>query len=226
MFNFFRKRKTDVQSTALNDALSSLGPKYTEDLHQLEQQETTLFFVWCDMQKMLKRHQLLNGHVEEGPYTCYTGGTNFHLYKRNAGKGSPIMVGSDRWGKSDDNLQYSERRLRDQPARVRGELYLIKNPSSLFIELDKLRLNGYLYNRVRLGVYFPWSTVHARSLSKRLDRNRTIPAWMYVGRRDYWDPLLDAGHQYEPCRVKVPEEDNYKLVRYFYFDKDDYNRVK
>lgn len=163
----------------------------TPDLWYLEQHARQNFFFADDFKIGHKRHEHIEGHMPIHP-ACYTL-NEFTVFKKDLGEHSfplPFEKGIDF-----DIYGWYKPEL----ARIQGEMYSL--PSQLIWKvLDIQKENGLQFIRKRVAVTLPWREVtwngHAAAetwskiptISK--DCLRTVQAWMYVARPEYWDDYI------------------------------------
>lgn len=169
--------------------------KHSPDLGWLEQKEGWLLLATDDLKSGHSRYSLGGGAV-----LC-TGFTEkkYNFWVQDEGTDRvPIPM-----------LAQSEQTVRyfPPPLRIQGELQWVQ--SAAFQRIDDYKRNTKQFRRQRVNVLVPYHVEsrggdeHGKELPKVLqDKNYVIKgpervyiirAWMYVGRPEYWDELLDAG---------------------------------
>jgi len=158
----------------------------TPDMWKLEQFKRQAIFVCCDMKKGGINHRLIeeaiNGDVYQDTYTA----DEYTLWKKDLGGQSfPVVLPKD-YRPDGHTLVPVE------SAPIKGELYYI-NPTQ-FIQLDLHRPVGQFF-RERVNIRIPYRTVSygpKKVLPEISNHNyfSTVPAWMYMGVRDYWHPMI------------------------------------
>ncbi len=175
--------------------------KHSPDLAWLEQHEFQLLFA-CDDTKHGHSHHCL---IEESAFlaTAYTR-NKFNFWVQEVGKDRlpiPMEATSD-----NKTIRYFPPAL-----KVKGELHIVRTPQ--FKELDNYKQNTVQFRRKRVNVIVPYrkltkiknvdENIPIRPLPRQLQGNLhshlspeavyLIRAWMYVGKPEYWDNVLDAG---------------------------------
>lgn len=162
----------------------------TPDLWFLSQHTRQLVFFPDDFKLGHKRHEKIEGHLPIHP-SVYTLG-EYTVYKKDLGEHSfplPFEKGVDfeihSWYKP-------------ELARIQGELYAL--PVELFWKvLDIEKENGLQFTRKRVMITCPWREVRHGGANAELwdkvptiskDCLRTVPAWMYVARPEYWENYI------------------------------------
>lgn len=198
----------------------------TPDIAMLDQKWAHLLFVYDEMQTGLEKHNLIKDDATK-EYDAYTVNP-FELYKKHLGRESfAVARPADRCG--DTSTNYG-------PARIRGELYLVRvdptgNKPNPFIALDLYKQNTLEFERVRVKVAIPYRKVlSAPHYPKPITTGVFVEikeAWMYVG-TDYWNDHIDAGPRrmgrfFSAVNVYVPHPrnvpDHYHFTRKECFNK-------
>lgn len=177
--------------------------KHTPDLAWLEQHEFQLLFA-CDDTKQGHSHHCL---IEESAFiaTAYTTQKYCYWYQQAGDERIPIPM------EAPDGVQTV--RYFPPPLKVKGELHIVRTPQ--FKELDNYKRNTVQFRRKRVNVLLPYrklskiknvdENIPIRPLPRALQGNLhthlspeavyVIRAWMYVGKPEFWDNLLDAGYR-------------------------------
>lgn len=165
---------------------SDVDLSLTPDIWKLEQFTRQLLFVPCDLKTGGRNNELLRqaSFVPLPVYPlCYT--TNkFTFWKKDLGKLSfPVPLPE---GYRPSNFV----RWEVEPARIQGELWSIRPRA--FISLDILRQNTLQFRRERVRIACPWRDVYRTVSNAHIspDYIINIPAWMYIGVQNYWDPQI------------------------------------
>lgn len=199
MRNPFRKKLQELpQAVAWHNQYSR-----TPDLWYLNQHARQLVFIADDFKVGKPRHSLIEGQLPIHP-SCYTL-HNLTVYKKDLGNHSfplPFEEGVD----FDIHGWY-----KPELARMQGELYAL--PSSfLWKVLDIEKDNGVQFERKRVSITLPWREVTFNddpaakvwvekipNISK--DYIRTVRAWMYIARPEYWDDYIGVSLGTRPVSV-------------------------
>lgn len=198
--------------------------KHTPDYLKLQQYETQYLFIVDNMKKSQPKHWFIKDVSEKkceaftvDPFLCYDYNLGTETYP------IPLAYGGEPLSQVPTfSPMYNE------PAIVSGELFLISN-WSIFESLDKLRGNGVKFQRSRVDIQIPYrKTKWLKDVSKcpaeliPVSPSRAtsgwythhMKAWMYVGIKEHWAPLIDGGYLFTPTkRVKPRSEwvDQYYL---------------
>lgn len=220
MWPFTKRKPPEVDLSKISELLPDHS--LTPDFRKMDQSGYHLLFVYCDLQKGMRRHDLLDGHCRfDKPYEAFTAKKNFQMFVRRMGRHSyPVALRA----RNDYNALTGFTQTTYDPGTIRGELYVVK--SSQMIELDKLKFNGYIFDRLRVHVRTEYASGFTPVKDERMtgyfrERQHVLEASMYVGRRDYWDNLVDGGVFYAPGRTG--QSSNPMINRYYYFDETDLN---
>jgi len=222
-------KKDELTVSNLIDVFDQHTPKYTPDIHLLEQHWWNPVFIPDDCMIHHSYHITERGSrhdlVKEGasgydPFyeDCYTA-KPFTFLEKNLGKQSfPIPFDPI----NDNDLPM----WMNKSHRIKGELYALSSKS--IIELDNHRLNTVQFDRVKVTINIPyaqkyrdiaqsyngvWSSTYRSSKTNIV----SIQAHMYVGRFEYWrDQLLKLDNfspvkvEKNPDRIYVKDFYNYK----------------
>lgn len=164
----------------------------TPDLWYLNQHARQLVFIADEFKVGLEKHELLEGQQPFHP-SCYTL-QPFTVYKKDLGVHSfplPFKEGVD----FETHGWY-----KPELARIKGELYALPSPF-IWKVLDIHKENGLQFTRERVSITLPWREVRFNNdreavnwvskiptISK--DYVRTVRAWMYIARPEYWDDYI------------------------------------
>lgn len=170
--------------------------KHSPDLGWLEQKEGWLYFATDEMKSGHPRYKLGSGAVL---CTGYTEKLYNFWYQDEGNDRVPIPM----LAQGDHTVRYFP-----PPLRIQGELQYV--PSSSFQQMDDYKRNTLQFRRQRVNILVPYHVEsrgdrdeHGKELPKPLQgKNHTVKgpervyvirAWMYVGRPEYWNDVLDAG---------------------------------
>ena len=202
--------------------------KCSPDLAWLEQHEFQLLFA-CDDTKHGHPHHCL---IEESAFiaTAYTT-QKYNYWVQEAGKErTPIPM------EAHDKAPVV--RYFPPSLKIKGELHIVRTPQ--FKELDNYKLNTIQFRRKRVNVLVPYrklskiknvdENIPIRPMARALQGNLhtylspeavyVIRAWMYVGKPEYWDNVLDAGFR------GVKPVNHYESERQWLKEYYDYPRQK
>lgn len=177
--------------------------KFTPDIAKLEKYAWQLIFV---------TDQLKEGHLHNaklGPEASYRFPAftqqGFHYWDTPIPFLPPVPM----------KVEYTINPVKGFPpiAKIKGEVHLIRPQQ--FMTLDRYKQNTVEYQRERIKLVVPYTPVKLlkdhnldprfgvqevfcrsdyKGSSVALDRETTctIRAWMYTGKPDFWDPLINA----------------------------------
>jgi len=211
-----RNIKTRLIRDAREETKPILRPDITPDMWRLGQYKWWHVFVPDDFMSGREHNWMLKNYtdVEKKPVhpVCYTK-QPFTFWKKDLGGESfPIILpgsyrptGFVKWEVI--------------PARIQGELWKV-HPEA-FILLDNHKQNGIQFRRVRADIILPCSEVYyskKRPLPEVSDEyiRAEAPAFMYVGIRDYWDPLI--GGIFAGAQLTTIETNKKYLKEYYKFE--------
>lgn len=171
---------------------------HTPDIVWLEKRRNHAVFIYDEMMSGFPKHNLLEKGKVLG--RAFTHKENFTMMKKKLGQASfPIPV------RNPDGKGH----------RILGELYLV--PSREIILLDKYKKNGVLFSRQRVTVDFPQRCFVDGKLSDEITTK--VSAWMYIGKRSFWEGQFDGGYNYSPVQTFEPHEQS--KPPYYLFTRDD-----
>lgn len=176
---------------------------YSPDYGWLEQFEFQLLFCGDDTKLNHSHHCLLsdNSAFVGNAFTV----NRFNYWYSDIGEDRiPIpMMTEDR----DHTVRYFP-----PPLQIQGQLFAVRPQA--FLSLDTYKRNTVQFRRKRVNLILPYREVNRtdyfdeeqkiiRPLPPSLvgkaveskERVYIIRAWMYVGKEDYWNGLLDAGYR-------------------------------
>lgn len=182
--------------------------EFTPDLWNMERRQLQLLFVYDEMMQGHHGHDLIKEH-SVSLAAAYTE-DKFILWRKNLGKKSyPIPL--------------VKKYLSVPSARIKGQLYGILPPQ--FKELDKHKLNGVSFIRVRVNIQIPYRRIvkmREEQGTVKLDEEiQRVRAWMYIGVPNYWDDQIDSGFLYSPTQIYHPNRE--WLDKYYYFSQKEYD---
>jgi hypothetical protein len=223
MFDLLKHFRRDLVDQAEIAWLNSLNT-HTPDIAHLESFKTIRLFVPDDMKRDLKRHDLLGETVYEAQAFTMD---NFFFWKKNLREESftiPILTQQPQGLPKTMHFP--------SPGKILGECHRIK-PAQL-IDLDRRRENGVQFIRKRVRLLVPNRMVHTTGYHKyqqphddpalnkpvitTSERVDILKAWMYVGKSEYWDTLIDAGYSY--TSVSQYHAKQRKWLGYYFNYKD------
>lgn len=165
--------------------------KYTPDNSKLEQYEFLLLFSPDETQRGYSHYSL----IEDSVFECHAFTQKFYNYwQQRDGQLIPLEANAPA------AVKYFPPSL-----RIKGELHAIRPYQ--FRELDAHKQNGIQYTRQRVKLLVPYRQViisdyydeDGKELPVCLqgkkgvtgpEQIQVVKAWMYVGREEYWDPIL------------------------------------
>lgn len=175
-------------------------PDSTPDAAGLEDKFCQLLFVYDNMMSGLSQHHLL-----EYDAVCMN-----RLY--NLKWGVQTFRQFSLWKHRDSGLGIALRNAYPgAPLHpIRGELYAVA-PSLLF-ELDNIKRNGVFFDRQEQKIAISYLDNNGNSKIKTHD------VFMYVGRREHWEPQLSA-YNFEAVQLtrRVPANSHRSMGVYYQF---------
>lgn len=195
----------DFDPAAIQQALEET--KFTPDVAVIEQYEWQLFFAPDEIKKDHVKHDLL-GEESEYKFPAFTQDT-YHYWMHSAPFLPPIPM---RTSGLVNALTFFP-----PIARIKGEVHLIR--PQRFLDLDRYKQNTVEYQRHRIRLVVPfrkvmWLKDHnldpafgvqeafsrsrysGSSIKTEQERVAIVRAWMYIGKPEFWDPLISA-YDYE-----------------------------
>lgn len=187
--------------------------KTTPDYLKLAQYSEQYVFVCDNLKKTQSKHWFIKDVAElkavaytADQFQCYDynlGTETYPIPLEYEGKGTPLPSNSPMYA---------------PPAIVSGELFLISDYKVIY-SLDKLRGNGLKFQRKRVDIQIPYRrtkwlkdvtkappelipTTAARATTGWYTHH--MKAWMYVGIKEHWEPLLDGGYYFSPTKLAKP----------------------
>lgn len=193
----------------------------TPDIAYLEQYERVLLFCYGREMKGHAEHEVL-GENKTYHGTIFTE-SDYIVWRKRLGKESyPIAIRTEETGFG--NIR---------PARLKGELYAV-SPNTI-VSLDNSRENGKMFRRKRISLIYPyrertWAVAYGETHPDRLKwipqlsgtRLQTLEAWAYVGRKTYWDDVIDNGYSFTTVNQYNPGGQFALQHKYYYFNKKEY----
>lgn len=172
---------------------------YTPDWVELEQSEYVPVFLYCNLMRGGSLHHCIEDvfkaksvdGLSVNPYVFSH--RRYEMWQTKDGRDSyPIALPSRL---TTPKLSVASGTITSYPMKgyVKGRVYFI--PSAHMKDLDRLKQNGVLFNRIKIGVKLPYriQNVDESGLSLGKEEFETMDVWMYIGRREYWDdvPLIN-----------------------------------
>lgn len=210
MFGFKKKPVVNSEDIEFQRWLSTVNKagQFTPDLYTIQQKANHHVFVYNEAMEGHRSHFDLVGN---SPYLGMSFTIrHFTMYKKAVGDESfPFIL---------DNV----RDIRVNASRVGGELYSL-SPKQL-IKLDEHCLNTVQFNRVRLKVVIPHKIKYLHE--EKLSAFPPIEAWVYVGKRDFWEDLLDGGYHYPVVRTRIQNNIFKVFNNSFFYSVSEHNDFK
>lgn len=182
--------------------------KRSPDLGWLEQLEFALLFCPDDTKVGHSRH----GLVSEGIHLCtaYTQHP-YHFWEQRIGdERIPIPLRAKQGAKPIDLGDLSQF---PQPYKMQGELRIIL--PFQFRLLDDYKENLVQFQRKRVNVIIPYHD----KVTPWKEMVHVVRAYMYEGRPEYWDDVIDAGFRgFKP--VRTFQSQRQWLKRYYAYPKE------
>lgn len=193
--------------------------KFTPDISRLTEKEWHPVFVCDELKKDHLKHNLL-GMDAKFAYPAYTQGL-FQLWEpRDDATLSSVPI------KHYDPYAL-DIRFFPKAAKIKGEVYYIR--SLQFLVLDNYKQNTVEFRRQKSMVIVPYRPVkwlkdpyldpdNTRSgyhspIKVGEERIHLARVWMYVGRKAYWEPLLNA-FSFKPAETFTSEKRNWCKTYY------------
>jgi hypothetical protein len=177
--------------------------KFTPDIATLEEYEWQLYFATDETKKDHLKHDLV-GPEAQYRFPAFTQ-ESFHYWDHDAPFLPPIPMKVTGYVNAIPFFP--------PIAKIKGQVYLIR--PQRFLELDRYKQNTVEYQRERIRVIVPYRQVlwlkdhnldsafgvqelFARSeyagssVKTSEERVAIIRAWMYIGKPEFWDPLISA----------------------------------
>ena len=188
---------SDPREIRAMNLMIQMACKFTPDMPVLLEKQAHLFFIVDDFQRGCRNHS----HLGKSEYGCRAYSMNgFEAYREQL---------------TDKVIPYSFQKKPDvfdkaNFARIRGEVWKVPTPQ--IPKLDTAMLNGVQFIRKRIellavetihwcidngsydyvtGLPLPYTLAGFKHWVSP-ERVVILDAWMYVARRDYWDPLIDG----------------------------------
>lgn len=214
---------TKPDDAALWQALEDT--KFTPDIARLEEFEWQLYFAIDETKKDFIKHDLL-GPEKEYKFPGFTQ-KPFHYWQHSAPFLPPIPT------------TVTDNPLNSMPffppiAKIKGQVYAIR--PQRFIELDRYKQNTVEYYRERVRLIVPYrqvlflkdhnldpafgvqevfsrSAYAGSSIKTSEEKVAIIRAWMYIGKPEFWDPLISA---YDYTAVETFTAKNRRWLETYY----------
>lgn len=227
MFGFARKFKVDLSALPTHDEMAEHLKvlKYSPDAALLSQYKGWHLFCYSREQIGHPDYQLISDATHIG--TAYSL-REFSGWRKIVGHGS-YAIALDNNAPIFDDTQEEYVRLGWEPMmrayknKIKGEIHFV-TPDTI-TALDSLLENGVAFERRRVTLQLPYRFLYeAADGSRHVSFRRTeiIVAWMYIGKNDYWNPLLDNGFLFKPMKLFQPNDPD--MSRFYSFDKLSYER--
>lgn len=167
------------------------GYRYTPDIRTLQMNKHWYVFEYGEHMQSHRKHTFLVNDKAKFVGAAFTQFANLVMYKKDLGTFSyPIALSR--------TPKPKEVWLSDvgRPARIKGELYCVEGTEAI-VSLDIERENGVSFKRVRMTILMPytktmWSARTGSFVAEEFLAE--VPAWFYVGIKEYWDGILDNGY--------------------------------
>jgi len=185
---------TSIFASSPFEQFNKLGlseTKHTPDLLKLTQYKFQLLFVADEMQQNHRKNHLV---YENGAHLCAAlTQERYALFKHDLGKQSSSFM-----------LEKRFHTVKSLP--VFGELWAVRPLQ--FLQLDKYKENLVSSYRKRITLSVPYRALYYihGDLDTSEWRSQKIRAWAYIGRPDYYDPILDNGALHKPCNYYSPNQ--------------------
>lgn len=176
--------------------------KFTPDISKLEMYEWQLFFAPDELKKDHVKHALL-GDDKQYKFPAFTQ-KGYHFWQANAPFDAPVAMETEPVNVSP---------FFPPVAKIKGEIYAIR--PQRFLDLDRYRQNTVEYERQRVRFVVPyrkvlWLKDHnldpsfgvqdefsrsrytGSSVTTSEERVAILRAWMYIGKPEFFDPLISA----------------------------------
>jgi hypothetical protein len=210
----------EVQPSLVDPAKEAWHRQYrrTPDLWYLQQHARQLVFIGDEFKAGKSKHDLLGGQEPFHP-SAYTLDPYRVFLKDMGDRSFPLPFEKDV-----DFELYGW--YESEVARFRGELYAL--PSQLIWKvLDIQKENGLQFTRKRVSITLPWREIrfnddpNAETWSKiptiSKDHLRTVRAWMYVARPEYWDDYIGVSLGTRPVDLFQHNTPRVWIDRYYKF---------
>jgi hypothetical protein len=186
------------------------GQQFTPDIWKLEKYEYQLLFLCDDLMSRHPNHELIKDYiVPELAVPAFTAEGWWSLWRTKNGKDSysiPLV----------NNLR------RVMSRRILGQIVAIR--PYMFIDLDKLKVNGVLFKRIRSSFLVPYRKKIDTRIGEMITDEFTqlIRAWMYVGVSEYWNKEL-SDYSFRLVRNYEPRkrDGSWWPGSYYYFSVND-----
>lgn len=186
--------------------------KFTPDLHRLEQYQWQLLFLADDFMPRHPRWNWIEDFVIPGvAYPAWTAEGWYSMWRVGRGQQTyPIPL-----------VNHFSNTFK---GRIKGVIVPIR--PYMFVDLDKHRMNGLVFRRVRSSFLVPTvkkaqTRIGPITSPESLD---LIRAWMYIGRSEFWDDKIDSGFSFKQVQSywPNPKTDKWTPGRYYYFSLNEY----
>jgi hypothetical protein len=184
---------------------------FTPDVWKLEKRYFHNVFIYNELMTNSREYS----EVMEGKAVklaaAYTADDTFVMYKKAVGKETfPFTL------KTTPDMKFGNSTFLGEPAHVMGQLFTMR-PGQV-IRLDTHLLNTVQFERVRVKICIPFRYKNGSQLSEPMVKS--LPAWMYVGRYDWWADLLLNKKLYPPVKFYSSPENQYReRLNYYFFNE-------
>jgi len=230
-FDWNKLQEEALECNALMDKIKKIIEddknrlQFTPDYAKLSQHKSQLIFIHDDMMQTQPHHGMVQEGSLSGFYPFNYGYTakNFTFLKKNLGLKSIPLAFDFR------EVQYELPKCQSVATRIRGEVYAIRPET--FISLDTYRQNTVQFKRTEVTVNIPSKKIlrHTTTDSKgrtfmeyssTKEEIRSVTAWMYVAREDYWkEQLLSDSGFFDFTPIDIIEEDRVWLRKYYQYSR-------
>lgn len=213
-----------LNTTTIDTSQALEDTKFTPDISVLEEYEWQLYFAPDETKKDHLKHHLV-GDEREYKFPAFTQ-QKYNYWNHAAPFLPPIPMRSE----TPVNLMPYYPPI----AMIKGEVYAIR--PQRFLELDRYKQNGVEYQRERIRLVVPYrkvlwlkdhnldpsfgvqelfnrSAYAGSSVKTSEERVAIIRAWMYIGKPQFWDPLISA---YDYSSVEVFNAKNRRWCDQYY----------
>ena len=202
------KRKSEVKSDLARwQEEVEENNKHTPDIPHLFTKWTWLLFVCDEMQRGHRNSVMLSdvfGPAIRLPLAPAFTKPEFSMWKKKLGKESyPVPLQGITEGP--DPLKITSAKLASMKPSykipisqrcIRGELYVV-TPERI-LKLDKYKENTVVFARKQVDILVPYMRTvrNEYATAEQAYACAVMPAWMYVGKNEYWKDHIDGGFQF------------------------------
>lgn len=225
MLAALKKFVSTDEGTAYRPKLNTLASKYehmTPDIVELQNTALNFVFVPDECMMLMPKHALVSKTNFYPFCTAYTSEPFLFLQKDLGKESHPVAL-------RDPSIEVKNELppWMAQALRIRGEIFGLSG--SDFIDLDKHKLNGVQFDRVRVKVNVPYIKRYSHtetsengvvqiSYSSSKDMLTSIDAWMYVGKPEFWLPQLtaeDSFYRFSQAPISEAPEGRIWIRKYY-----------